>query len=122
MIPLDITARHIWVSFARRGLCRSPLPFRNDFYSLSKSAAAWFSIKINMEDRWLHSFSPRPGWIHTDLAAWVMWERGHSVLIKRHRLTLVMIGPEESCNGMMKLLGETTEEEIWRRGGGVTGL
>ncbi|KAK1988403.1 hypothetical protein LZ30DRAFT_699461 [Colletotrichum cereale] len=82
-----------------------PLP--NACYGPSKSASAWFSIRINEEDSWLHSFSLAPGWVHTDLG-----DAGAVCLgVDEATQAQLMIGIDESCDGMMKVLAETTKEK-----------
>ncbi|OLN81012.1 Norsolorinic acid ketoreductase 5 [Colletotrichum chlorophyti] len=79
----------------------------NACYGPSKSAAAWFSIRINEEENWLHSFSFAPGWVHTDLG-----DAGAVALgVDEAAQKEIMIGLNESCDGMMNVLAETTKEK-----------
>lgn len=84
---------------------RSPLPFPNAAYGPSKGAAAWYTLKIDMEEPWLNSMSLGPGWVHTELgdAGAVSFNVDEATQAK------LMIGLEESCDGMFKVLGETTK-------------
>lgn len=66
---------------------------------------AWFSIRINEEDSWLHSFSLGPGWVHTELG-----DAGAVGLgVDKATQDQLMIGLKDSCDGMMKVLAETTK-------------
>ncbi|KAK0726758.1 hypothetical protein B0T26DRAFT_747165 [Lasiosphaeria miniovina] len=49
------------------GSSSAPLPFSNAAYGPSKLASAWYTLKIHLEDDWLHSFSLCLGWVHTNL-------------------------------------------------------
>ncbi|KAK3313624.1 hypothetical protein B0H66DRAFT_566644 [Apodospora peruviana] len=89
------------------GSLNSPLPWPNACYGPSKAASAWFSIKINMEDDWLHSFSLCPGWVHTDLG-----DGGADVFgVDEETRGKLMISVDDSCDGMMKALAVTTKAE-----------
>lgn len=82
-------------------------PIFNGVYGPSKAAAAWYSVRINEEDSWLNSFSLGPGWVHTDLG-----DAGAENLgVTREMREAMMIGLEESCDGMMRVLGETSKEK-----------
>ncbi|ORY29548.1 hypothetical protein BCR39DRAFT_171236 [Naematelia encephala] len=89
------------------GSLNSQLPFPNGVYGPSKSAAAWYSIKINTEDTWLHSFSLCPGWVHTDMGD--AGAKGFGV--DDETQAKLMISVDESCDGMMKVLAGTTKAE-----------
>ncbi|QKX62346.1 uncharacterized protein TRUGW13939_09505 [Talaromyces rugulosus] len=82
-----------------------PLP--NACYGPSKGASAWCSIRINQEESWLHSFSLGPGWVHSDLGDAGAVALGLDKATQDH----LMIGLDESCDGMMKVLDETTKEK-----------
>jgi len=77
----------------------------NAAYGPSKSASAWFSIRINEEEDWLHSFSLGPGWVHTDLGN----DGAVGLSVPKEMQDKLMIGVDESCDGMMKTLAETTK-------------
>ncbi|KAI1361467.1 NAD(P)-binding protein [Xylaria arbuscula] len=89
------------------GSLSSPLPFPNAAYGPSKLAAAWYTLKINMEEEWLNSFALGPGWVHTDLG-----DAGAAAFgVDKETQDKLMIGLEESCDGMMKVLSETSKEK-----------
>ncbi|KAL9108975.1 MAG: hypothetical protein Q9227_006371 [Pyrenula ochraceoflavens] len=92
------------------GSLSSPFPFPNAAYGPSKGAAAWYTLKIDMEESWLNSMALGPGWVHTELGD--AGAKGLSV--DEATQAKYMIGIEESCDGMMKVLAETTKE---RHGG-----
>jgi len=60
-----------------------------------------------MEDDWLHSFSLSPGWVHTELGD----AGARSFGIDEETLAKLMIGVDESCDGMFKALAVTTKAE-----------
>lgn len=78
----------------------APFPFPNGVYGPSKAAAHWISAKINVEDPWLNSFAIHPGSVRTD-----MGEAG-AVMFKMDEATRAtrMITPDQSCDGIMKVL------------------
>jgi len=87
------------------GSLNSQPPLPNACYGPSNSASAWFSIRINAEDSWLHSFSLGPGWVHTELG-----DGGAKTFgIDKATQDKLMISVDESCDGMMKVLAETTK-------------
>ncbi|OTB08762.1 hypothetical protein M426DRAFT_161258 [Hypoxylon sp. CI-4A] len=87
------------------GSVSNPLPFPNAAYGPSKLAAAWYIVKINMEDDWLHSFSLSPGWVRTELGT----GGAISFNVDEETQAKYMIGVDESCDGMIKVLAETTK-------------
>ncbi|CAJ2514333.1 Uu.00g024520.m01.CDS01 [Anthostomella pinea] len=89
------------------GSLNSPLPFPNAAYGPSKSVSAWFTIKIHMEDDWLNSFSLGPGWVHTDLG-----DAGAIGLgADEDTQAKFMISCDDSCDGMFKVVTETSREK-----------
>ncbi|KAK3369752.1 hypothetical protein B0T24DRAFT_533011 [Lasiosphaeria ovina] len=89
------------------GSLSAPLPFPNAAYGPSKLASAWYTLKIHLEDDWLHSFSLCPGWVHTDLG-----DAGAKAFgVDEVTQAKFMIGLEESCDGMLKVLSTTTKAE-----------
>ncbi|TVY78230.1 Norsolorinic acid ketoreductase [Lachnellula suecica] len=87
------------------GSLNSQLPLTNGVYGPSKAASAWYSIRINEENSWLNSFSLVPGWVHTDLG-----DSGATGLgVRKEQQDKLMIGVDESCDGMMKVLAETSK-------------
>ncbi|KAH8690609.1 hypothetical protein BGW36DRAFT_364178 [Talaromyces proteolyticus] len=89
------------------GSLNSQPKLQNSCYGPSKAAVAWYSIRINEEDSWLHSFSLVPGFVHTD-----MGDIGAAALgIDKATQDQIMIGLDESCDGMMEVLTETTKEK-----------
>ncbi|KAI4865385.1 hypothetical protein F4820DRAFT_420273 [Hypoxylon rubiginosum] len=92
------------------GSLSSPLPFPNAAYGPSKGAAGWYTLKIDMEEPWLNSTALAPGWVHTELG-----DAGAvSFGVDEATIARLMIGLDESCDGMMKVLAATSKE---RHGG-----
>jgi len=87
------------------GSLNSQPPLPNACYGPSKSASAWFSIRINAEDSWLHSLSLGPGWVHTELGDMGAKSFG----IDKEMQDTLMIGVDESCDGMMEVLAGTSK-------------
>lgn len=69
----------------------------------------WFTVRINSEEAWLNAFVMDPGWVQTELG-----NAGASHLgIGKAELTV-----EKSCDGMVKVFGESTKE---KHGGKMVG-
>ena len=88
-------------------LYSSQPPIPDGLYGPSKAAASWLTIRINAEDDWLNSFAINPGLVNTQLG-----ETGVACLsgvwpVMASRL----IGLDESCDGMMKVLASTSKEK-----------
>lgn len=82
-------------------------PVPNACYGPSKAAASWFSVRINAEEEWLHSVILDPGLVRTDLG-----DRGAAALGFDEAIReKAMIGVDESCDGLMKVLTVTTKAE-----------
>lgn len=63
-----------------------------------------------MEEPWLNSTALAPGWVHTELG-----DAGAvSFGVDEATIARLMIGLDESCDGMMKVLAATSKE---RHGG-----
>ncbi|KAM7188882.1 hypothetical protein V8F20_010391 [Naviculisporaceae sp. PSN 640] len=85
----------------------NPLPFPNGVYGPSKAAASWYSVKIDMEEKWLHSFALSPGWVHTDLGDGGARAFG----VDEATQAQLMVSVADSCDGMIKVLGSTSKAE-----------
>lgn len=78
----------------------------NGLYGPSKAALNWLTIRINAEDEWLNGFVMVPGWVKTDMGI-----AGARMLgINEAAMEKMMIGVDESCDGMVRVLGEATKE------------
>ncbi|KAF1976720.1 hypothetical protein BU23DRAFT_11402 [Bimuria novae-zelandiae CBS 107.79] len=71
----------------------------NAAYGPSKAAAQWLIVRMHTEETWLNAINLDPGWVQTDLG-----QAGAKGLGFETAPTTV----EESCNGMMVRLGETS--------------
>ncbi|KAK3328390.1 hypothetical protein B0T19DRAFT_189778 [Cercophora scortea] len=87
------------------GSLNSQPPLPNAAYGPSKGAGAWYSIRINEEDPWLNSFSLAPGWVHTEMGDLGAVELGVGPELQK----TLMIGLDESIDGMTKVLAETSK-------------
>lgn len=96
-------------AFAQLTPHRNQPPVTNAAYGPSKAAAQWLIPRLHAEEPWLNSFSMNPGWVQTDLG-----QAGAIGL----GLDSAPLTVEESCEGMMKRLGETSRE---RHGGKLVG-
>ncbi|KAI1445149.1 NAD(P)-binding protein [Annulohypoxylon stygium] len=75
-------------------------PITNAAYGPSKAALNWFVARINSEDEWLNVFALGPGWVQTELG-----NNGARGL----GLEKATVGVDESVDGMMKMLAETSK-------------
>ncbi len=81
------------------------LPFPNAAYGPSKAAAGWVTIQINEEEKWLNAFGLVPGWVHTD-----MGDSGAKAFnVDDKTISQLMISVDTSCDGMMKVLSDTSK-------------
>ncbi|KAI8255738.1 putative beta-1,3-N-acetylgalactosaminyltransferase 2 [Colletotrichum sp. SAR 10_98] len=84
------------------GCLENQPPITNGAYGPSKAAANWFGIRINAEEDWLNAFILSPGWVQTDLG---------NAGARYFGLKEASIGVDESCDGMMEVLANTTKEK-----------
>ncbi|KAH7397997.1 hypothetical protein BKA64DRAFT_708666 [Cadophora sp. MPI-SDFR-AT-0126] len=78
----------------------------NGLYGPSKAALNWLTIRINAEDEWLNAWVMVPGWVKTDMGI-----AGAAMLgLDEESRETMMIGIDESCDGMVRVLGEVTKE------------
>ncbi|KAI0382102.1 hypothetical protein F5Y04DRAFT_58128 [Hypomontagnella monticulosa] len=89
------------------GSMSAPLPFPNAAYGPSKGAAGWYTLKIDMEEPWLNSMAVAPGWVHTELGDAGALSFG----VDEETKAKLMIGVDQSCDGMMQVLADTTKEK-----------
>ncbi|KAL8380822.1 hypothetical protein RB595_005219 [Gaeumannomyces hyphopodioides] len=89
------------------GSHNSQPPFPNSAYGPSKSASAWFSIRLDAEEEWLNSFSFHPGWVHTE-----MGDKGADAFdVDQATRDKLMVSLDDSCDGMMEVLAKTSKAE-----------
>ncbi|KAI1392402.1 NAD(P)-binding protein [Hypoxylon trugodes] len=81
---------------------RQQPPIPNAAYGPSKAALSWITVRINSEDDWLNAFVLCPGWVQTDLG-----DAGARGL----GLKEAPLGLDESCDGVMKMLADSTKEK-----------
>lgn len=81
-------------------------PIPNTAYGTTKAVVNWFIVRINSEDAWLNAFVMDPGWVQTDLGN----AGAHNFGAPHAELTI-----EESCNGMIKVFGETSKAKHGRK-------
>lgn len=86
-------------------LYSNQLPLPNAAYGPSKAMLHWFTVRINGEDAWLNAFVLNPGWVQTDLG---------NAGARHFGLQEAETTVEESCDGMVEVLGQVTKE---RHGG-----
>ncbi|CAJ2500126.1 Uu.00g029790.m01.CDS01 [Anthostomella pinea] len=89
------------------GMFNNQPPIPNAAYGPSKAATNWFAIRINTEDDWLNAFVMCPGWVTTELGA--VGARGLG--FSEEAIAKMLIGVDESCEGMMKVLADTSKEK-----------
>ncbi|KAI1088935.1 NAD(P)-binding protein [Rostrohypoxylon terebratum] len=77
-------------------------PITNAAYGPSKAALNWFVARIHAEDEWMNTFALSPGWVQTELG-----NKGARGL----GLEKATVGVDESVDGMMKMLSETSKEK-----------
>ncbi|KAI8932191.1 hypothetical protein NX059_011071 [Plenodomus lindquistii] len=84
------------------GCIPNQLPMPNAAYGPSKALVNWFIVRINGEDTWLNAFVLDPGWVQTDLGN----AGAHYFGAPHAELTI-----DASCDGMIKVLSETSKEK-----------
>ncbi|KAK0641684.1 hypothetical protein B0T16DRAFT_380607 [Cercophora newfieldiana] len=82
-------------------LGRQP-PVPNALYGASKSAVAWYGVRINAEDEWLNTFVLDPGWVQTEMGK----EAARQFGVDSPPTTT-----EESVSGLYNVLTTATKEK-----------
>lgn len=82
-------------------LGRQP-PIPNAAYGASKSAVAWYGVRINAEDEALNTFVLDPGWVQTDMG---------NAAANHFGIAAAPTTEEESVNGLFNVLTTATKEK-----------
>ncbi|KAF2993295.1 hypothetical protein E8E14_001049 [Neopestalotiopsis sp. 37M] len=93
------------------GLIGNQPPVPNGTYGPTKAAVNWYTVRINAEDAWLNAFVLDPGLVQTDLGLAGARHLGFP--------DEVCIPVDVSCDGMFKILAETSKE---KHGGKMIGI
>ncbi|KFA80352.1 hypothetical protein S40288_08440 [Stachybotrys chartarum IBT 40288] len=78
-------------------------PIPNACYGPTKAALNWYIVRINSEDAWLNAFSIDPGLVQTDLGLAGARHFGFA--------DSACITVDVSCDGMVKVLGDSAKEK-----------
>ncbi|KAF7552718.1 hypothetical protein G7Z17_g4124 [Cylindrodendrum hubeiense] len=84
------------------GCLENQPPIQNAAYGPSKAAVNWLIIRLHLEEDWLNALVLGPGWVQTDLGN--AGARGLG-------FDKALIGVDESCDGMMQVLGVSNKEK-----------
>ncbi|CAN9130528.1 unnamed protein product [Alternaria alternata] len=84
------------------GCIVNQLPLHNAAYAPTKVMVHWLTKRINGEDPWLNAFVLDPGWVQTDMGN----AAAHLYDLKEADITT-----DASCDGMFKILSESTKEK-----------
>ncbi|KAL1799539.1 hypothetical protein ACET3X_003576 [Alternaria dauci] len=84
------------------GYLVNQLPIQNAAYAPTKAMVHWYTIRINSEDPWLNAFVLDPGWAQTDMGNGA----AHLYGLEQAEITV-----DTSCDGMIKVISESTKEK-----------
>lgn len=87
--------------------CRNHLPIPNAAYAPTKTVLNWYTRRIDAEDEWLNCFAMDPGHVSTDMGDFAArrFDMGDHA----------PISVQNSCDGIMSVLANTSKEEYGGR-------